>query len=53
MKNKVKRAYRLEDGVAVELKSDGARTLLNVTRPIWNPTATVVVVEIEGDQVER
>jgi hypothetical protein len=22
-------------------------------RPIWDPTATVVVVEIEGDKVER
>ncbi len=53
MKNKVKRAYRLEDGVAVELKTDGGRTLLNVPRPIWNPTAAVVVVEIEGDQVAR
>jgi alpha-L-fucosidase len=53
MKNKVKRAYRLEDGVAVPIKTDGARTLLDVPRPIWNPTATVVVVEIEGDQVQR
>jgi alpha-L-fucosidase len=53
MKNKVKRAYRLADNVAVEVKSDGAKTTLNVPRPIWDPMATVVVVEIEGDKVER
>ena len=53
MKNKVMRAYRLADGVAVELKSEGGKTTLNIPRPIWDPTATVVVVEIEGDKVER
>ena len=53
MKNKVKRAYRLEDGVAVETKTDGAKTFLNIQRPIWDPTATVIVVEIEGEKVER
>lgn len=53
MKNKVKRAYRLEDGVEVPTKTDGAKTILNIQRPIWNPMATVVVVEIEGDKVER
>lgn len=53
MKNKVKRTYRLEDGVAVETKTDGPKTFLNIPRPIWDPTATVVVVEIEGERVER
>jgi len=53
MKNKVKRAYRLEDGAEVPLKTDGAKTVLNLQRPIWNPMATVVVLEIEGDKVER
>jgi alpha-L-fucosidase len=53
MKNKVKRAYRLEDGVAVETKAEEGKTFLVIPRPIWNPMATVVVVEIEGDSVER
>jgi len=53
MKNKLKRAYRLEDGVEVPTKTDGAKTVLNLQRPIWNPMATVVVLEIEGDKVER
>jgi len=53
MKNKVKRAYRLEDGVVVETKAEEGKTFLLVPRPIWNPMATVVVVEIEGDRVER
>jgi alpha-L-fucosidase len=53
MKNAVKRAYRLADGEPVEIKVEGGRPLLNMTRPMWDPTATVVVVEIEGDMVER
>jgi alpha-L-fucosidase len=53
MKNKVKRAYRLEDGVEVPLKTDGGKAVLNLQRPIWNPMATVVVLEIEGSKVER
>jgi alpha-L-fucosidase len=53
MKNKVKRAYRLADGVAVEVKSESGKTTLNIPRPIWDPMATVVVVEIDGDKVER
>jgi alpha-L-fucosidase len=53
MKNRVKRAYRLEDGVEVPFKSEGGKTVLNLQRPIWNPMATVVVLEIEGEKVER
>jgi alpha-L-fucosidase len=53
MKNAVKRAYRLADAAPVELKQDGGRVYLNIERPIWDPMATVVVVELEGDRVER
>jgi alpha-L-fucosidase len=53
MKNKVRRAYRLEDGVPVDFTSDGGRTVLNIPRPIWDLMGTVVVLEIEGEKVER
>ncbi len=53
MKNAVKRAYQLADGRPVEVKAEAGRTLLQVARPIVDPMATVVVVEIEGDRVER
>lgn len=53
MKNTVKRAYQLADGRPVEVRVEGGRTLLLVARPIVDPMATVVVVEIEGDRVER
>jgi alpha-L-fucosidase len=53
MKNAVKRAYRLADQVPVEVKVDSGRPQLLIPRPIWDPMATVVVVEIEGDAVQR
>jgi alpha-L-fucosidase len=53
MKNAVKRAYRLADGVPVEVKVEEGRPHLVIPRPIWDPMATVVVVEIEGDAVQR
>ena len=53
MKNAIKRAYRLADGAAVEMKVDGGRTYLNIERPIFDPMATVIVVEIDGDRVMR
>jgi alpha-L-fucosidase len=53
MKNAVKRAYQLADGRPVEVVVEGGRTLLQVSRPLVDPMATVVVVEIEGDRVER
>jgi alpha-L-fucosidase len=53
MKNAVRRAYRLADGVPVEVKVEDGRTQLAIPRPIWDPMATVVVVEIEGDTVQR
>jgi alpha-L-fucosidase len=53
MKNAVKRAYRLADAAPVEVKVEGGRPQLVIARPIHDPTATVVVVEIEGEKVER
>jgi alpha-L-fucosidase len=53
MKNAVKRAYRLADKTPVEVKLEGGKPHLNIPRPIWDPMATVVVVEIEGDKVEK
>jgi len=53
MKNTVKRVYRLADGEAVPFKTEGGRTTLQINRPILDPMATVVVVEIEGEKVER
>jgi len=53
MKNKVKRAYRLADGHPIELKVEAGGPRLLIDRPIHDPMATVVVVEIEGDAVER
>jgi alpha-L-fucosidase len=53
MKNAVKRAYQLADGAAVKTTTDGGRTSLHIVRPILDPMATVVVVEIEGDSVSR
>jgi alpha-L-fucosidase len=53
MKNAVKRAYRLADGAPVEVRAEGGRPVLVIERPLVDPMATVVVVEIEGDRVER
>ena len=53
MKNAIKRAYQLADGKPVEVKQEGDKRELVITRPIVDPMATVVVVEIEGDQVEK
>jgi alpha-L-fucosidase len=53
MKNAVKRAYRLADAAPVEVKVENGRPHLNIPRPVHDPMATVVVVEIEGDKVDR
>ena len=53
MKNAVKRAYRLADSQPIEVKVENGQPQLVIPRPIHDPTATVVVVEIEGDRVER
>jgi alpha-L-fucosidase len=43
-----KRAYRLADGAAVEMKTLSGKTTINMPRPMLDPMATVVVVEVEG-----
>jgi alpha-L-fucosidase len=53
MKNAIKRAYQLADGKAVQIREERGRRQLIVNRPILDPMATVVVVEIDGAQVQR
>jgi hypothetical protein len=53
IKNTVKRAYRLADKAPVDMKMENGRAVLNLERPIFDPMATVVVVEFDGDKVER
>ena len=53
MTNAVKRAYLLADGTPVQTTSEGGRTSLHIVRPILDPMATVVVVEIDGGSVAR
>jgi alpha-L-fucosidase len=53
MKNAVKRAYQLADGQPIERKTEGGKTQLLISRPTLDPTGTVIVVEIEGEKVER
>jgi alpha-L-fucosidase len=53
MKNAVKRAYQLADNAPVKVTTENGRTFLNVSRPILDPMATVVVVEFEGERVQR
>jgi alpha-L-fucosidase len=52
MKTRVTRAYRLADRAPVEMKTENGRTILNIERPIFDPMATVVVVEFDGTKVE-
>jgi hypothetical protein len=35
------------------VKTEGDGRSLVMPRPMWDPTGTVVVVEIEGDTVQR
>jgi hypothetical protein len=53
MKNAVTRAYRLDGGVPVPLKTDNGVTTFTLDRPIWDPMGTVVVVEYTGTRVEK
>jgi alpha-L-fucosidase len=53
MKNAVKRAFRLADGAPVEVRRVDGRPALAIGRPVIDPMATVVVVEIDGESVER
>jgi alpha-L-fucosidase len=53
MKNPVKRAWLLANGNPVKTKEEDGRTFLLIERPLPDPMATVVGVEIEGERVER
>jgi alpha-L-fucosidase len=53
MKNRITKAYRLADKAPVETKTENGRTYLTLERPIFDPMATVVVVEFDGPRVER
>ena len=53
MKTAVKRAYQLADGQPVEVKVEAGQTLITIARPMVDPMATVIVLELEGDRVER
>jgi alpha-L-fucosidase len=52
MKNAVRRAYRLADKAPVDVKTENGRTYLNIERPIYDPMATVIVVEIDGARAQ-
>jgi alpha-L-fucosidase len=53
MKNRITKAYRLADKAPVDMKAENGRTYLTLERPIFDPMATVIVVEFEGTRVER
>jgi alpha-L-fucosidase len=53
MKNRITKAYRLADKAPIDMKTANGRTYLTVERPIFDPMATVVVVEFEGARVQR
>jgi alpha-L-fucosidase len=53
MKNKIMRAYRLADHAPIDLKVENGKTTFNMERPMLDPMATVVVVEFEGDRVQK
>ena len=53
MKNKITRAYRLADKAPIDLKTENGKTTFNMERPMLDPMATVVVVEFEGDRVQK
>jgi alpha-L-fucosidase len=53
MKNAVKRVYQLADGKEIEVGEENGRKQLVVPRPMIDPMATVIVVEIEGSQVQE
>jgi alpha-L-fucosidase len=53
IRNTVKRAYRLADKAPVDMKMENGRAILNIERPIFDPMATVIVVEFDGEKVDR
>jgi alpha-L-fucosidase len=53
MRNRITRAYRLADKAPIALKTENGKTTFNMERPMLDPMATVVVVEFEGDKVQK
>ena len=53
LRNKLLRAYRLADKAPIALKTENGRTTFDMSRPLLDPMATVVVVEYEGTHVEK
>ena len=53
IKNALLRAYRLADKAPIELKTVNGRTTFTMERPMLDPMATVVVVEFEGQAIEK
>jgi alpha-L-fucosidase len=53
MRNQITRAYRLADKAPIALKTENGRRTFNMERPMLDPMATVVVVEFEGQRVEK
>jgi alpha-L-fucosidase len=53
IKNKLLRAYRLADTAPIELKTVNGKATFNMERPMLDPMATVVVVEYEGQKIEK
>jgi alpha-L-fucosidase len=53
MKNTITRAYRLADHTPIDLKLENGKTTFNMERPMLDPMATVVVVEFEGNRVQK
>jgi alpha-L-fucosidase len=53
IRNTLLRAYRLADKAPIALKTENGKTTFNMERPMLDPMATVVVVEFEGQRVEK
>src|SRR3954454_2941941 len=53
LKTRLTSAYRLADHAPIEMKTENGKTTINMPRPMLDPMATVVVVEFEGEKVER
>jgi alpha-L-fucosidase len=55
MKNSVSRAYYLggdQGAAAIRMRTEKGRTFLDIERPIPDPMATVVVVDLSGTSIE-
>jgi alpha-L-fucosidase len=55
MRNTVSRAYYLggdRGAVPIKVRTENGRTILDIERPIPDPMASVVVVEVSGTKIE-